>query len=190
MHREAWYWILGGSTFSSCAHSINALTVFIEPFPWLRGPSCDSFNPEMFAECAGLGPQYKMVSHHYWTSGPLSPIEERHMHINMHIKGKQCISLRMEWSVKASEQATLLCILKRFRGLLSRTTPVVFFPQPQKSSIHLGRLQSWAICYTWSLVDCDHYSAVSLGPSPLSLSCFHHFEGSYSLSWVLFFDLA
>lgn len=136
MRREAWCWILGQSPFSSFAHSINSLTVFIEPFPWLRGPSRDSFNPEMFAECAGLGPQYKMVSHHSWTSGPLSPMEERHMHINMHIKGKRCVSLRMEWSVKASEQAVLLCSLTRFRGLLSRT-PAVFFPSHKNPPLNL-----------------------------------------------------
>lgn len=137
MHREAWCWILGGSLFSNCAHSITSLTIFIEPFPWLRDPSCDSFNPEMFAECAGLGPQYKTVSGHSWTFRT-SQSHGGKTHARKHAHKREAVCKpEDEWSVKASEQAMLLCILKRFRGLLSRTTLAVFFPSHKNPPLNL-----------------------------------------------------
>lgn len=103
-------------------HRLRSPAVFIEPFPWLRGPPCDSVNPGMFAE------------HMRWFQiilgfqGCLSPKEERHMHV----KGSTVEAWGWsEWSGNdASETVMLLCVLRRFKDLLSRTIPAVFFPQP------------------------------------------------------------
>lgn len=96
MRWEVGRWILGFH-LSCRAHRLSSLAVLIESFLWLRDPPRGSFSPGMFAECFDMGPQYKMVSDHLWISGSLSPKEERHMLI----KGKCCVSLRVEWSQDA-----------------------------------------------------------------------------------------
>lgn len=62
MRRGAWHWIPRVPTFLGAAHSLSSPAVIMEPFPRLGDPPCDSFCSGMFAERAGLGPQYRLVS--------------------------------------------------------------------------------------------------------------------------------
>lgn len=65
----------------------------------------------MLTEHAELGLQPSLVADDSWTSGALSPVEERPIN-NVHVKGRHCVSPRVEWTGNASEKAALLCVLK------------------------------------------------------------------------------
>lgn len=86
----------------------------------------------MFAERAGLGPQYKMVSPDRLALWELSVLWRKEKHIHTHIKGTPCVSLSVEWSGNAAKQAVSSCVRRRVRDLRSRTAPAVFFSPAAK----------------------------------------------------------
>lgn len=92
----------------------------------------------MFAECFDLGPQYKMVSDHSWILGSLSPKEERHMLI----KGKCCVSLRVEWSQDALGQAIVAVRFEEVSGFAEQSNTCCIFLPPQQPPIQLAGMQS------------------------------------------------